>query len=246
VEGNFKLVLAYDGTDYHGFQVQPGLPTVQGVLESALDRLVQRSSPLYVAGRTDAGVHARGQVVSFRGVLRVPMGELAGRLNELLPPDVLVLSAEEVEEGFHARHSARAREYAYYLQVEEKPSPFASRFVYWCPWRLNLDDMREAIAHVRGLHDFTPFSRLERGRSRHRAVMKAEIESWGRVLAVRVKANAFAWAMMRRLVGGLLEVGRGRWTPEDFRDALESGDVARGGPTLPPRGLFLERVYYGD
>lgn len=246
MEGNYKLVLAYDGTDYHGFQVQPGLPTVQGVLERALDRLARRESPLYAAGRTDAGVHALGQVVSFRGVLRVPVGELARRLNQILPPDVLVVSAERVEEGFHARHSARAREYAYYLQVEEKPSPFAARFVYWCPFRLDLDGMREALSHVRGLHDFTPFSRLEVGRSRYREVLEAELRQWGKVVAIRVKANAFAWAMMRRIVGGLVEVGRGRWTPDDFRQALESGDVSRGGPTLPPHGLFLVKVYYGD
>ncbi len=246
MEGNFKLVLAYDGTEYHGFQVQPGLPTVQGVLERALDRLAARSSPLHVAGRTDAGVHARGQVVSFRGTLRVPVGELSGRLNLLLPPDVMVLSAEQVNADFHARRSALAREYAYYLQMGSKPSPFVARYVYWCPWKLDLQGMREALAHVRGPHDFTAFSRLEPGKSRHREVMEAELESWEEVVAVRVRANAFAWAMMRRLVGGLVEVGRGRWSPEDFRKALKSGDVSRGGPTLPPCGLFLERVYYPE
>ncbi len=241
---NYKLVLAYDGTEYNGWQKQPGLPTVQGVLEEALRRVADMASPLYAAGRTDAGVHARGQVASFMASLRPTPERLPTALNSFLPRDIVVRDCEEVGEGFNARRSALAREYIYNICRSEYPSPFDRRYMYHYPGGLDEAKMRDALRTVVGVHDFAAVSRREMGKSSVREVYEAELlEGEGR-LAIRVKANAFVWMMMRMLCGSLLEVGRGRWPVERFREVLESGDSSLSGPALPPHGLFLEKVYY--
>jgi tRNA pseudouridine38-40 synthase len=243
--GNYRLVLAYDGTEYHGWQRQPSLPTVQGALEEALAQVASRESPVYAAGRTDAGVHARGQVVNFHGIIKPPAAALPAALNALLPRDVVVRSCEKVAEGFHARRSALSREYRYYIDRGRHPSPFGRRYSLHCPGELDEGAMAEALCAVEGTHDFAAFSRREAGRSRVREVRETEVTAHGHMLTIRVKANAFAWMMMRMLCGSLLEVGRGRWSVERFRRVMEGGDNAASGPALPPRGLFLERVSYG-
>lgn len=243
---NHLLVLEYDGTAYSGFQKQPGLPTIQGALEEALTRLAYLESPLYGAGRTDAGVHARGQAVSFHAELKTAPERLPGALNALLPPDIAVKSCAVVHEGFNARKSAVAREYAYYLQCGGWPSPFTRRYMYHHRGALDTEAMREALRVVVGVHDFSAFCKSEEGKSSVREVLEADLVRWGEVVVVRVKANAFAWMMMRMLCGALLEVGRGRWTAYRFREALARGERTHHAPALPPRGLFLERVYYPD
>lgn len=243
---NYKLVLAYDGTEYHGWQRQPDLPTVQGALEEALARVASLESPLYAAGRTDAGVHARGQVVNFHGVIRPRPERLPAALNAFLPNDMVVMRCEEVAEGFNARRSALAREYRYFIHRGAFPSPFNRRFAHHYPGYLNERAMGEALAMIRGVHDFASFSRSEEGKSSVREAYEAETLRHGDMLTIRVKANAFVWMMMRMLCGSLLEVGRGKWSVEHFRRVLEGGDNAASGPALPPRGLFLEKVYYGE
>lgn len=241
---NYMLILAYDGTAFHGFQVQPGLPTVQGALERALTRVAILSSPLYAAGRTDAGVHAKGQVVNFRGTLRVEIERLTRAVNALLPPDISVISAREVEDGFHARKDALARAYSYYFHTGDRPSPFYRRYALHVRGPLDEKGMEEALRSILGVHDFTSFCRREEGRSAVREVCEVELARRGELLRVRVKANAFAWMMMRMLCGSLLEVGRGKWSPQRFREVLAAGDNSLSGSALPPHGLFLERVYY--
>ncbi len=241
---NYKLLLEYDGTDYHGWQKQPDLPTVQGVLEEALARLAEMRSPLYAAGRTDAGVHARGQVVSFNASLKAPPERLPAALNSFLPPDIVARGCEEVEEGFNARKSALAREYTYYIHTGTYPSPFNRRFVYHYHVILDEQRMREALGQVVGVHDFAAFCRREEGKSSVREVYEAELLRDGDVVAVRIRANAFVWMMMRMLCGSLLEVGRGKWSPQRFTEVLLGGDNSLSGPALPPHGLFLERVFY--
>ncbi len=242
--GNYKLVLAYEGTNYHGFQRQPHLPTVQGELEEALERVASPTSPLYAAGRTDAGVHAKGQVVNFHGTLRLEPAALPRALNALLPPDIVVVSCQEMEEGFHARRSAQSREYAYYFHVGGSPSPFYRRYTFHVDGELDLRSMEEALQIIIGEHDFASFCRHEEGKSTVRKVMAAGLERRGELLAVRVRANAFAWMMMRMLCGSLLEVGRGKWSPERFRAVMAARDNAGCAPALPPQGLFLEKVTY--
>lgn len=242
--GNYMLTLSYDGTGYRGFQRQPGLPTVQGELEKVLERVAVRESPLYAAGRTDAGVHAKGQVVNFHGILRVSVERLPRSLNSLLPRDIAVLDCREVEKDFHARRSALAREYAYYFHLREQPSPFLRNYSFHVGRELDLEGMGKALAGILGVHDFALFCRREGEESTVREVLEARLSRQGDLLCVRVRANAFAWMMMRRLCGALLKVGTGSWTPGDFRDLLDGDGGGRTAPTLPARGLFLEKVYY--
>jgi len=241
---NYKLILEYDGTDYSGWQRQPDLPTVQGVLEEALAWVASLESPLHAAGRTDAGVHARGQVVNFHGSIKPTPEGLPTALNSFLPQDVVVRSCEVVEEGFNARHSALAREYKYFIHCGEYPSPFSRRYTLHYPDKLDTAAMQDALRTVEGQHDFAAFSRREEGRSSVREVYETEVQQSGETLSIRVKANAFVWMMMRMLCGSLLEVGRGKWSMERFREVLEGADNSSSGPALPPRGLFLENVYY--
>ena len=241
---NYRLVLEYDGTDYNGFQKQPGLPTVQGVLEEALAKVGKVESPLYAAGRTDAGVHARGQVVNFIGTLSTPLQRLPQVLNSFLPPDVVVKSADDVEEDFNARRSAVGREYVYYIHLGGSPPALFKSYVDHYRGSLDIVAMGRTLESIIGSRDFASFCRMEEGRSTQREIYEAELLFWGDILAVRVRANAFVWMMMRMLVGSLLEVGRGKWTPEYFDEVLEKADNSLSGPALPPRGLVLERVYY--
>jgi tRNA pseudouridine38-40 synthase len=241
---NYKLVLEYDGTDYNGWQKQPDLPTVQGALEEALARLAEVSSPLYAAGRTDAGVHAKGQVVSFHAELKAPPERLPAALNSFLPSDIVVKGCEKVDEAFNARKSALAREYIYYIYTGRYPSPFNRRFTYHYHAELEEDRMREALGQITGVHDFAAFCRREERKSSVREVHEVKLTRSDDVIAVRVRANAFVWMMMRMLCGSLLEVGRGKWSPQRFAEVLDSGDNSLSGPALPPLGLFLEKVYY--
>jgi tRNA pseudouridine38-40 synthase len=241
---NYKLMLQYDGTEYAGWQKQPDQPTVQGTLEMALARVASLESPLYVAGRTDAGVHARGQVVNFHGSIKPATASMPDALNAFLPRDIVVRGCEEVEESFNARRSALAREYRYYIHRGGHPSPFNRRYALHYPDELDTAAMGEALRAVEGEHDFAAFSRREEGRESVREVYEAELMPSGETMAIRVKANAFVWMMMRMLCGSLLEVGRGRWSVGHFREVLAGGDNCESGPALPPRGLFLERVYY--
>lgn len=241
---NYKLTLEYDGTAYNGYQRQADLPTVQGALEDALGGLAVLESPLYAAGRTDAGVHARGQVVSFHGTLKPPPSRFPAAVNSFLPPDIAVVGCEEVAEGFHARRSALAREYVYHLHLGRYPSPFSRRFTHHHPGELDAEKIGGALACIVGVHDFASFCRKEEGKSTVREVFEAEVVLGDEVLGIRVKANAFAWMMMRMLCGSLLEVGGGKWPVGYFQEVLEGKDNSLSGPALPPHGLILERVYY--
>ncbi len=241
---NYKLTLEYDGTDYSGWQKQPDVPTVQGALEEALAQVADLESPVYAAGRTDAGVHARGQVVSFFGSLRPSPERLPAALNALLPPDIAVRECEEVGEGFSARRSAVAREYLYRIYRGEFPSPFKRRYTYRYPGRLDMRAMGDALEAVIGIHDFAAFSRREEGKSSVREVYEAELLQYEDELRVRVMASAFVWMMMRMLCGSLIEVGRGKWSIERFEQVLESKDNSLSGTALPPLGLSLQRVLY--
>ncbi len=241
---NFKLLLEYDGTAYRGFQKQPGLPTIQGALEEALQRVASLESPLYAAGRTDAGVHARGQVVSFHGSIKPPLERFAYAASALLPPDIVVRSCEEVGEDFHARRSAKARAYVYYLHLGDRPSPFTRRFSHYCRGALDAGAVQEALQLIIGVHDFTSFCRREEGPQPLREVFEARMLTGSEMAGIMVKANAFAWMMMRMLCGSLLQVGMGRWPVDRFREVLEAADNSLAAPSLPPRGLVLEKVFY--
>lgn len=247
MERTIRLTLAYDGTGFRGFARQRDQRTVQGVLETALERVLRATPRLSVAGRTDAGVHARGQVVSFSA----PLGglepeRLQRALNALLAPEVVVWDARWAPPGFDARRSASAREYRYRIELGPWPDPFTARYVWHHPRELALERMRAAAGHLLGEHDFAAFGRPHRpGGPTVRRLERIAISRRGDRVEVAVRANAFLHQMVRAIVGTLVRVGEGRMEPEDVAAALAARDRAAAGPVAPPHGLTLERVVYG-
>jgi tRNA pseudouridine38-40 synthase len=260
---NWKLILAYDGTAYHGWQVQPGLATIQGVLQAALHRILGESPLPQGSGRTDAGVHALGQVASFPLVAPVPAENLQRALNRTLPPAIRVLSAETVPIAFHARHSAIAKTYEYRIFRGGLCSPFLAPYVYQCRWVLDMEALIQAAADVIGEHDFLSFAASDpdladrggeseyegeaRARSTVRRIFSSQwIEAEGELLVCRVRGNGFLHHMVRNLVGTMLEIGRGQFPAGSMRTILEARCRSAAGPTAPARGLFLHSVEYPD
>ncbi|MCL6450392.1 MAG: tRNA pseudouridine(38-40) synthase TruA [Acetobacteraceae bacterium] len=242
-----KLVVQYDGTDFCGYQRQRGRRTVQGELEAALARVAGARVVVRAAGRTDAGVHARGQVVSFRlpPQSRIPTGRLAVALNSVLPPDLAAVTAEEVEPGFCALRSARAKAYSYTLVTSPHPSPFWRRFALHWPGPLDLARAEEAMRRFLGCHDFRAFrAEGSSARTTRRTVLCFRLEQEEDRLRFWVEADGFLYRMVRTMVGTVLEVGRGRFEPGQVDLALATGDKGLAGPALPAHGLCLERVYY--
>lgn len=246
-----RLVVAYDGTDFCGFQRQPGLRTVQGELESALGRLFGQAAPVVGASRTDAGVHARAQVVHVdlgqRGV-RVPPDRWQMALRYRLPGDMAVVSAEEVEDDFHARRDARWKRYRYTVDTSLHPSVFTARYVTPLYRALDMAAMREAAAPLLGKHDFTSFCAARAQQTdKVRTVHALDIGGDGRDLVhFTITGNGFLHNMVRIIVGTLLEVGTSRRAPGVVRAILEARDRRAAGPTAPARGLCLWRIEYGQ
>lgn len=246
---NCRLILAYDGTDYSGFQIQANAPSVQGDLEAGLSRMHKHPVRVVAAGRTDAGVHARGQVVSFQSdISGLSEADYPRAVNSFLPRAVRVRAAAFVDSDFHARYSARARQYTYYFSTAGVLDPGAERY------RLRLrrvPDLRLLNAYAReilGDHDFTTFAGAkDLSRSFRREVLHACFYPEGTDLVFRIAANAFLWKMVRSLGGTMLDLVARAAPPEEMRRILESRDRSEAGATLPPQGLFLDRVFYpGD
>jgi tRNA pseudouridine38-40 synthase len=242
-----RLTLAYDGTGFRGWARQRDhrIRTVEGVLIERLERVLREPVSLSVAGRTDAGVHARGQVASFTTGSSVGPERLQKALNGGLAPEVVVLDARYAAEGFDARFSARAREYLYRIDEAALPDPFTARFVWQRPGRLRLGAMREAARLLVGEHDFTSFCRHPGGeRSTVRDLRRLAIARRGDVVSVRAVANAFLHQMVRSLVGTLLAVGEGKLEAGAMPAILAARDRAAGGRPVPARGLTLDRVLF--
>jgi tRNA pseudouridine38-40 synthase len=241
-----RLTLAYDGTGFHGWAKQREQRTVEGVLQTALERFLRDRPKLSVAGRTDAGVHARGQVVSFRAADVVDVGRLQPGLKAPLAPEVVVTEARVVPDGFHARHSATAREYRYRIETGPSPDPFTARFVWHRPGKLSLPRMRAAARELVGEHDFASFCRLPRdGSATIRNLQRLAITQSGDLVEVTARANAFLHQMVRSLVGTLVAVGEGRIEPDRVPAILAARDRSAAAQMAPPHGLILERVAYG-
>lgn len=243
-----KLTVAYDGTAYSGFQTQPNGPTVQSVMEEALGRLLQEKVRLRAAGRTDAGVHARAQVVDFADAGRRDAETIARGGNALLPPDIRILSAEETSPAFDARGDAKAKEYRYFFHLHPVPSPFLLRYAWHLGRPLDLPAMRESLERLVGEHDFAAF----RGqgctaKSTVRKIFRAELGSRSPALRVlSVTGSGFLRHMVRTIAGTLAEVGTGKIPPGKVASILDSRDRRQAGPTAPAHGLFLWRVAYGE
>jgi tRNA pseudouridine38-40 synthase len=249
-----KLTIAYDGTDFHGWQIQSGKPTVQGELVSVLRRLTQESVAIHGSGRTDAGVHALGQVASFRTQSSLSAAEFQRALNALLPPAIRVVASEETGPDFHARWSARAKTYRYRLYRGKVVPPTIWRYVLHYPFPLDEEKMREAAARFIGSHDFAAFAGStgsedgDKERSTVREVYSAELlrSADNEELVFTVRGRSFLRYMVRKMVGTLLDVGRGRLMPEDIDKLYELRDRSKSGPTVPPQGLCMVSVEHEE
>ncbi|MFN8162489.1 MAG: tRNA pseudouridine(38-40) synthase TruA [Solirubrobacterales bacterium] len=239
-----RLDIEYDGSGFRGWARQPGLRTVQGELEAALATVLREPVALTVAGRTDTGVHARGQVASFETGTAVP-GNLARRLNGIGPDDVAVTAAAAVEDGFDARRDATSRGYRYRVLARSTPSPFEGGRALWWPHRIDREALEDCAAALPGSHDFTAFTPTQTDHVRfQREILAAAWEQSGDVLSFTIEADAFMRNMVRVLVGTMLEVSSGRRTPESFIELLEGAPRSAAGDTAPPHGLYLESVSY--
>ncbi len=240
-----KMIVAYDGGDFHGFQRQREEPTVQSSLERALSEVNRAEVSIQGAGRTDAGVHARGQVVAFRPRVQIPLHRWPRAVNRLLPSGLVVRSAESVGQDFDPVRHARWKHYRYEISCGENPSPFERRYVCWLPTQLSVSKMQCAGHRLLGRHDFSSFQVSGRPvaspvRSLYQlAVHRQE----GRIITDMV-ADGFLYKMARSIVGTLIYVGEGRIMPEEMRDILRERNRSRAGPTAPAQGLYMLRVQY--
>ena len=237
-----RLTLAYDGTGFRGFARQPGARTVQGALEDVLERVLGEIPRLAVAGRTDAGVHALGQVVSLE--TDADPVRLQRSLNRKLAPEVVVRDARRAPDGFDARRSATSREYVYRVHTGDWPDPFSARYEWHRPGPLGLAAMRRAARDLVGEHDFASFCRRPDA-STVRNLQRLAVRRVGERVEIRARANAFLQQMVRSLVGTLVAVGDGRIAAEAMPDVLAARDRAAAGPVAPPHGLTLLAVRYG-
>lgn len=240
---NYKLVLSYDGTDFHGWQRQPRRRTVQGVIEDSLEKIVLMKTPVTGAGRTDAGVHAQAQVAHFKVKTTMKEEELYRALNSLLPPDVWVVSLVKANSDFHARKMARSKIYQYRIFNSPHISPFLIRYVHLWLSPLDIPQMKKAASLFIREADFSSFSS---NRFLHpvRKIFSSEIKKKGHEITYTVKANGFLRYMVRTMVGTLLEIGRGKAPPSIIDEIFERKQRSLAGPTAPAKGLCLMKVIY--
>lgn len=242
----YRLTIEYDGGPYHGWQRQPGLPSVQEHVEDAIRALTQERAETVAAGRTDAGVHAAGQVIHADLSREWKAHDLRQGLNFYLRREAIsVLDVAPVPEGFHARFSARLRRYRYRILNRKAPPALDRGRVWHVPAGLSLEPMRESAALLAGQHDFTSFRASEcQAKSPVKTLDKLTVTQMEDVICFDLEARSFLHHMVRNIVGTLALTGRGKWTPEDVAAALAAKDRARGGPTAPPHGLCLMEVVY--
>ena len=267
--GNWKLTLTYDGTTFHGWQVQPDLSTVQGELQQAIFDVTGETVLPQGSGRTDAGVHALGQVASFALTANIPANNLLRALNRVLPASIRILTAEPAPPGFHARHSVLQKTYEYRiferrLAINPAPrtpericSPFLAPYVWDCHWPLALEPMQQAAAVLCGTHDFTSFSASDpdltqrtapddepAGRDPIKTIHSSAITRRDDLLVYSVTGSGFLHHMVRNIVGTLVDIGRGAFTAAVMSNILAARDRSAAGPTAPPQGLYLAEVIY--
>ncbi|MCU1337250.1 MAG: tRNA pseudouridine synthase [Bryobacterales bacterium] len=247
-----RITVSYDGTEYHGWQVQPGLATIQASLEGVLSEIegdqIEGSVHVDGSGRTDAGVHALAQVAAFDLTNPIPLPNLKKAINRLLPRDIRVLETAEAHEGFHPRYDATAKSYEYRILRAEICPPFDRRYVYHYPYPLDEARMIQVARLLEGEHDFSAFAASDPadglGRSKVRRIFSSCLTRDGDLLIYRVRGTGFLKHMVRNIVGVLLEAGKGNLGPADIEARLQPGCTIPAGPSAPARGLFLVGVEY--
>lgn len=242
-----KCIISYDGTHFHGYQVQPKKRTVQGELERVLEKIHKGEHVrVQASGRTDTGVHSRGQTIHFDTALDIPGNSWKKALNALLPDDLYVTHSEVASSDFHARYSVVEKEYRYFILNAVEPDIFNRNYMYHFPYKLNIDAIKEACHYLEGTHDFTTFSSAKatvKG-DKVRTLFEVSCNQNGEKLEFVFRGSGFLYNMVRILIGTLLDVGQGRIRPEEMTAILESKDRSNAGKTAPAQGLFLWRVRY--
>jgi tRNA pseudouridine38-40 synthase len=241
---NIKLIIEYDGSDFVGWQIQPNGPSIQAALEKALGEILQEPVVTVAAGRTDAGVHARGQVASFKTSKHVAPEFVQKGANALLPPQIVVLSAESVPEAFHARYSAKGRVYSYHLGL--RPTALRRNHSWYVGgYRINEELLNLCAHQILGEHDFSSFCKVNTNVEHFRCtVERAQWERTDNELVLNITANRFLYGMVRALVGTMVEVARDHRQPNQFKEILEAKNRTLAGASAPARGLFLEEIIY--
>lgn len=242
----YKCIISYDGSGFSGYQIQPNKRTVQSQIENVLAKIHKGSHvKIAASGRTDAGVHAKGQVIHFDSPLSLPDEKWELAINSMLPEDISVLSVEKADPSFHARFNACGKEYRYLLYQSAKRDPFQRNYAFHYPYPLNLNDMREACSYLLGTHDFSSFcSARTEVEDKVRTIEMIEILQEDEHLCFRFVGNGFLYNMVRILVGTLIEVGSGKRQPKDIVEILEKRDRTCAGKTAPGQGLYLWKVHY--
>lgn len=259
---NIRLTIQYDGTNYNGWQIQKTedsqqrIITIQGIIQNAIKKITSKDAIVIGAGRTDAGVHAIEQVASFKTSSELESSIIKRALNAILPDDIRIIDARDVELDFHPRYDAKSKVYFYIASNSHIISPFLYRYAWKIPHKLNLEEMKNALEFLKGRHDFSAFRASGCGaKNSIRTIIDISIESlnhldfmgtWldGNFLKIKIEANAFLRHMVRNIVGTIVEIGKGRIRPSDIKEIMLSKDRRLAGPTAPANGLFLEKIKY--
>ncbi|MFH1836589.1 MAG: tRNA pseudouridine(38-40) synthase TruA [Candidatus Omnitrophota bacterium] len=251
-----KLTISYDGTGYKGWQIQKNGPSVQGEIEKALKSLLKKATCLHGSGRTDSGVHARGQVAHFKMSGNIPLSNIIDALNSLLPNDIVIIGAEEINSDFHARYDAKLKTYSYRIFNSKNPDPFLEKYSWRVPYTLNIPLMKREAAELEGRHDFKSFQATNkregtshslsspRKRGSIRNIYRLDIKKRGPEIIIDIEGNGFLYNMVRNIVGTLVDIARGHIPPGSMKKILANKDRTTAGPTAPAKGLFLMEVKY--
>jgi len=244
---NLRMLVGYDGTDFQGWQTQPDFRTVQGTLETAIAAVTQEAVRLNVSGRTDAGVHARGQVLNFYSGTRHSCAILVKAVNAHLPDDVAVLDCDDVPQSFDSNRDALSKTYRYGIYDTRMHNPFLRQFAFHHRRKLDVTAMNDGARFLLGRYDFRSFETDWPNRlSSVRTITEASVRRDGELIVVTVEADGFLYNMVRAIAGTLMKVGRGEWSPDFVEAILKSRDRREAGPNAPPEGLTLFKVTYAD
>ena len=242
---NIKLTIEYDGKDFNGWQRQPNKLNIQGEIEEAIKQITNEEVKLNASGRTDAGVHALGQIANFKTNSSIPMNKFAFAINSKLKKSIVIKSAEEVDINFHSRYNCKQKTYRYIINNTEQGSAIFRKLEYHISQKLDIGKMKKAIKYFEGEHDFKAFRASgTSSKSSVRKIYKTKIKNENGNIEIELTGNGFLYNMVRIIAGTLVDVGLGKINPEEIPDIIKSKDRQRAGKTLPPHGLYLVEVVY--